>query len=348
MRAVAPYLLDGKLQALEISVDATWGTSQTEPDWFQGLLNEWQGPLVAHAIGYSINSSRWIPSQEEWLKQFRSVMRQSRFRWATAHFGLAATPTWPRMAPLPVDFGSVQLEIARDRFLRFAEAAQVPVGLENLALAFKKEHVQKQGEFLEKILSSCDGFLLLDLHNLYCQSVNFNVDIDSLLDAYPLHLVREIHVSGGSWSKHCAEGKLFRRDTHDGSVPDECFAALDRNWTRFPNLQMVTIERMPGSVANKAQSRELINEVECLRSLLLKFPAQSTLPDKTNFFPPAHLNAPVESLELGAEEDELMTALEDESGATSILTVEGKQSSGWEPAPIEVAAELLRKWGRRV
>ena len=43
-----------------------------------------------------------------------------------------------------------------------------------------------QGRFLEEMLEPVDGFLVLDMHNLYCQIHNFGVSADDLFDAYPL------------------------------------------------------------------------------------------------------------------------------------------------------------------
>lgn len=54
------------------------------------------------------------------------------------------------------------------------------IGLENLALAFTASDVRDQGQFLDDLLAPFDGFLVLDLHNLYCQLVNFDQDLQPL------------------------------------------------------------------------------------------------------------------------------------------------------------------------
>ena len=88
------------------------------------------------------------------------------------------------------------------------------------------------------------GFLLLDLHNLYCQTINFDRTLDELLATYPLHRVRELHLSGGSWS---GAAKAIRRDTHDGPVPPELFDWLPRVIARCPNVEAVILERLGGT-----------------------------------------------------------------------------------------------------
>jgi hypothetical protein len=107
--------------------------------------------------------------------------------------------------------------IGRDRLDRLADAAGAAVGLENLALAMSREDALAQGDLLEALLRPQEGFLVLDLHNLFCQAASFDLDGDVLLARMPLDRVREIHVSGGSWWTGAIDpSRPFRRDTHDG------------------------------------------------------------------------------------------------------------------------------------
>jgi uncharacterized protein (UPF0276 family) len=90
------------------------------------------------------------------------------------------------------------------------------------------EEVKKHGEFLNKLVDSVNGFIILDLHNVYCQSYNFNISFDEIIHLYPLHRVREIHISGGSWEdSNILPGKKIRRDTHDNPVPEKVFHLLN-------------------------------------------------------------------------------------------------------------------------
>src|SRR6185295_16105907 len=88
-------------------------------------------------------------------------------------------------------------------------------------------------------------FIILDLHNIYCQIHNFNIEFDNIIDLFPLHRVREIHISGGSWEdSHIIPGKKIRRDTHDDSVPEEVFGLLELSIHRCPNLKYVVLEQL--------------------------------------------------------------------------------------------------------
>lgn len=73
------------------------------------------------------------------------------------------------------------MKVGRDRLQRMYKAMGYTggIGLENLALAFGPKDVEDQGRFIADLLQPFGehGVLLLDLHNLYCQIVNWNLDI---------------------------------------------------------------------------------------------------------------------------------------------------------------------------
>src|SRR5262245_56053470 len=111
------------------------------------------------------------------------------------YFGLVIVFGFVDGAPLPVPATAAALAIGRDRLARLGAAARAPVGVENLALAFGPSDVDAQGPFLEALLAPVDGYLVLDLHNLWCQAVNFARDPRALLATYPLARARVLHVS---------------------------------------------------------------------------------------------------------------------------------------------------------
>jgi len=156
-----------------------------------------------------------------------------------------------RSAPLPVPLTNETLRLGQDRLQRLHETSLVPIGLENLAFAFGMSDVLEQGDFLDRLLEPFDGFLVLDLHNLYCQVCNFNVPFDKLLFSYPLDRVKEMHVSGGSWKKSSL-GETLRQDTHDDKVPEEISEYLPLALERCPNTEVIVFERLGGTLPESA------------------------------------------------------------------------------------------------
>ena len=108
----------------------------------------------------------------------------------------------------------------------------------------------------DDVLEREDDFIVLDVHNLYCQTENFNLEPDAALAQYPVSRVREIHVSGGSylpaWPQ--APEETVRCDTHDAAVPEPVFDLLARALGRFSNVQAVIFERLGGTMRTDADA----------------------------------------------------------------------------------------------
>jgi uncharacterized protein len=243
LQAALPLLESERVAAIEWSFDTLY-RHRNIPEWFVELLLEYgkAGRLIGHGVFFSLFSGRWTPDQDEWLRQLAQKSATFQFDHVTEHFGFMTGADFHNGAPLGVPMTDYTLALGQERLARIADAAQCPVGLENLAFAYCLDEVKYHGEFLERLVAPVDGFVILDLHNLYCQIHNFDVTADELLAAWPLHLVREIHISGGSWDT--LPHRQIRRDTHDDAVPEAVFALLEQAVPICPNLKYVVLEQL--------------------------------------------------------------------------------------------------------
>lgn len=247
--AQQPLFAAELVAAIEWTIDAEF--DRVLPAWVEPLLDHYAdaGALYGHGVQFSPLSATFAPRQQRWLEQARRALGRRRYQHLAEHFGFTTVPGLARGAPLPVPFLPRVVALGRSRLQSLQQALQVPIGLENLALAFSSEDALVHGEFMARLLAP-DGFLLLDLHNIYCQAHNFNLLAHDLLRAMPLDRVRELHVSGGSWALvDTPHGRRpFRRDTHDGAIPDEVLELLVWALPRCPKLEVIIMERLPGSL----------------------------------------------------------------------------------------------------
>lgn len=244
-QAARPLFEAGTVEVLEWSFDTAWGRRMV-PGWAKQLLQQFsaQHRLLGHGVSYSLLSAQ-LDSQR-WLDGLAAECQEYNYHQVSEHFGWCESQSFRDNAPLSMPLLPCTLQVGRDRLQRLAEAAQVPVGLENLAFAFSLQDVQQQGDFMAQLLEPVDGFLLLDLHNLYCQVCNFQISPEALLNLYPLHRVRELHISGGSWSQ--CQGNRLRRDTHDQAIPEPVFELLSLALQRCPQVETVIFERLGHSL----------------------------------------------------------------------------------------------------
>lgn len=266
--AVVPLFSAGVVDVVEWSFDTCWDVDHREPS-VAALLDHFAaaGRLLGHGVTFSPLSAGDRSRQAQWLAQLGAEVERRDYAHVTEHFGWLTTAGFDDGAPLPLPFDGSSLQVGRDAVRRLADVAQRPVGLENLALALSRDDVANQGEFLDALLEPVDGVLLLDLHNLYCQACNFDLDPRQLLASYPLDRVRELHIAGGSWSP-AADGSRVRRDTHDQAVPDDVFALLEVAVDQCPRLEAVILERLGGTLATGAE--QLRADYERMRAIAVR------------------------------------------------------------------------------
>lgn len=264
LRAALPLLQSGHVDAMEWAPDLTWNGAA--PDWMLELADHFSraGRLLGHGVTFSLLSASLTgpngDHHDRWLEGLAEECKRRRYLHLTEHFGMMRARNFHRGAPLPVPYDPELARLGRDRLERMSAVSGCPVGLENLALAFTADDVRDHARFIGELLPG-DGFYLLDLHNLYCQSVNFGIPLEELIALYPPERVRELHLSGGSWSEADVGGayETVRRDTHDSSVPEELFRALAFALDRFPALVAVTLEQLGDALVSERE-RDLFRE----------------------------------------------------------------------------------------
>jgi uncharacterized protein len=211
---------------------------------------------------------------------------------------------------------------------------------------------------LEELLQPVNGFLVLDLHNLYCQVHNFGRPsrylrsraAADLLASYPLQRVRELHVSGGSWS---GVNSQIRRDTHNGAVPEEVFDLLTLALERCPQVEVVIFERMGNTLTDESEVEGFRKDFYRIKERVRDWGGQSfTGVDRVSQKMKGSDSLSLEALE--SFQSRLMDLLDRQEDVEVIL---GEMRSGhpaWLPyletfegRMVEVAAELVKKWGVR-
>jgi len=97
-------------------------------------------------------------------------------------------------------------------------------------------------EWIERIVCGARIGMLLDLHNLYANAVNFGDDPHVFLRRLPLERVRAVHLSGGRWISG-PNGVRRLLDDHLHDVPEEVLALLCELGRLAPQPLTVIIER---------------------------------------------------------------------------------------------------------
>ena len=262
----APLIENAQVDTVQWTVDSLDFKTIPERDFL--LMAEFakKESLSGHGVNYGVLSAGGRDVRKKWIEKFRHDPLRKLYKQVSVHFGYSSGWKLKQNAPMPVPFTKEALEAGIKNLADLAEVTPCPIGLENLALAFSRKDVEDQGRFLEEFLLPFDGYLLLDLHNLYCQSINFEVELMELVKSYPLQRVREMHISGGSWSEG-SSGRKIRRDTHDYGVPEELFKILPQVISICPQMQFVFLEQLASALVTEAQQQQYRSDYKRLREI---------------------------------------------------------------------------------
>lgn len=354
--ACIPLWEEARIEAIEWSFDALFNVEEI-PAWFRELLTAFskEKRLIGHGIFFSLFSGKWLPEQQQWLNKLQQTCTEFQFDHITEHFGFMTGKNFHQGAPLNIPYTTSTLAIGRDRLQRIQEACQCPVGLENLAFSYSLDEVKRHGAFLDQLLEPVNGFIILDLHNLWCQLHNFSIPFEEVIDLYPLHRVREIHISGGSWDDSEVEaGRTIRRDTHDDAVPAAVFQLLEMTIARCPHLQYVVLEQLGTGLLTPDSKQQFYQDFGRMESIVNEKNLSRTPHSTYSFLPQAPLpkGTLAEDLFLYQQQQELSAILESAHSyedarrllAQSSLAHSEWRIEHWDPAMIETAIKIAQKW----
>jgi len=175
--------------------------------------------VIPHGVGLSIGS---VTLDEEYLGAIKVVSDVTRSPYYSEHLAITRVPGIDIGHLSPIWFTEQVLQSTVDNVLRVQEVLDKPLVLENVAYLFDIPNASmKQTEFFGRLVESTGCGVLLDLTNLYTNSVNHHFDPLAFLDELPLERVVQIHLAGGYW----ANGVLI--DGHCEPVEEGSWSLLE-------------------------------------------------------------------------------------------------------------------------
>lgn len=195
-------------------------------------------PLVMHCIGLSICSAdvfdeEYLARLAEWRTRYDCV-------WTSEHLSFSRSGSGHESnaaVALPVPFDREVLNLLIPRVRTAQERLGCPFLLENNVnyFTFPRQEMT-EAEFLNELSFQTGCHLLLDLHNVYTNSVNHAFDARSFLASLDLSRVLEVHIAGGTSLMG------FHIDSHSGPTLERVWELLDFVVPRASALRGVTFE----------------------------------------------------------------------------------------------------------
>jgi uncharacterized protein (UPF0276 family) len=214
-------------------------------------------PVVAHSVSMSLGSLD--PLNRTFLKQLKKFIRAHKIPLASDHicFSSYHGVQFDDLVPLPFT-GEAVRHISK-RIRQVQDFLEVPYAVENVSYYVPVGAAEMtEWDFVRAVVEESGAGLLLDVNNIYVNSVNFGFDPETYLKAMPLEKLAYVHIAG-----HLRKRKNFILDTHGAEIVNPVWRILDRlsGMTRIP---AVMIERD----ANIPPLEEILEEVRHIQKIL--------------------------------------------------------------------------------
>lgn len=182
-------------------------------------------PLLCHGLSLSIGGQ--APLDADFLQRLRAFLDEHGVRAYSEHLSYTGDHGHLYdLLPLPLTEAAVR-HVA-DRVSRVQDVLGRRLILENVSTYALPATDMSEADFVRAVLERADCELLLDINNVYVNSINHGFDAETYLDSLPGERIRYLHIAG-----HYVEAEDLRIDTHGDDVCDPVWALLDSAYRRF-------------------------------------------------------------------------------------------------------------------
>lgn len=219
-------------------------------------------PFICHGLSLSIGGPS--PLDEAFLQRLKRFLREHQIRFYSEHLSFCSDDGH-LYDLLPIPFAEEAAHYVAARVQRVQDILGQRIAIENVSYYAAPGKEMEEIDFLNAVLQEADCDLLLDVNNIYVNSINHCYDAGMFLKQLPAERIRYIHVAG-----HYQEAEDLIVDTHGANVIDPVWQLLEKAYQHFGVIPTL-LERD----FNLPPLAELLREVEIIRALQSKYSTQS-------------------------------------------------------------------------
>lgn len=210
------------------------------PDFFEVAPENWMGmggryarqlrqfterhDFVCHGLSLSLGGP--APLDREFLNDLRGFLDQHQIKIYSEHLSYCGDEG-QLYDLLPIPFTEAAVDYVAQRIQMAQDILGRRIAIENVSYYAAPSVQMSERDFLLAVLDKADCDLLLDVNNIYVNSINHGYDAHAFLDAMPASRIAYVHIAG-----HYEEAADLRVDTHGDAVIPEVWALLERVYAR--------------------------------------------------------------------------------------------------------------------
>ena len=219
--------------------------------------------FVTHGLSLSLGSP--APLDESLVQDIKTFLDKFKIRCYSEHLSYCSD-SGHLYDLMPIPFTDEAIHYVTKRIKRVQEILEQKIAVENVSYYAAPGKEMDEITFINEVLEEADCNLLLDVNNIYVNSVNHHYDPIKFLSALPGERIAYCHVAG-----HYNEAEDLIVDTHGADVIDPVWDILDKAYEFFGVIPTL-LERD----FNFPPLDELMKEVHTIRTLQTKWNQSTT------------------------------------------------------------------------
>lgn len=220
-------------------------------------------PFLCHGLSLSIGSP--APIDVEFVRSIKLFLDTFNIQYFSEHLSYCSDDKGHLYDLMPIPFTSEAVSYVSARIKQVQDILERPIAIENVSFYAAPGKQMDEIDFVNSVLHEADCGLLLDVNNIYVNSINFRYDPYEFLEQLDVDRTVYIHVAG-----HYVEAEDLRVDTHGSAVIDPVWDLLAKAYQRLGPVPTL-VERD----FNFPPLGELLGEVEHVRQLQASLPGAS-------------------------------------------------------------------------
>ena len=182
-------------------------------------------PFVCHGLSLSIGSP--APLDETFVQRVRRFLDEHQIRFYTEHLSYCSDDGH-LYDLMPIPFTEEAVLHVAERIRRVQDILERRIAMENISYYAAPGQEMQEIDFINAVLTEADCDLLLDVNNIYVNSINHRYDAEDFLKALPAERVVYFHIAG-----HYDEADDLKVDTHGAAVIDPVWSLLEVAYQHF-------------------------------------------------------------------------------------------------------------------
>jgi len=179
-------------------------------------------PMICHGLSLSIGSP--APLDEHFLIRLKKFLDKHNIACYSEHLSYCSDDGH-LYDLMPIPFTEEAVTHTAKRIQRVQEILERRIVMENVSYYAAPGQEMTEIDFLNGVLEQADCDLLLDVNNVYVNSINHKYDAESYIKSVPSDRIAYIHIAG-----HYDEADDLKVDTHGADIIDPVWQLLQTTY----------------------------------------------------------------------------------------------------------------------